>query len=116
MQIIIVVCLVFIGAIGTLLLKIGASDLSYGQGLFKTLLSVLKSPPLLCGVGLQFIPLTGWIVLLKTMPLTKLQPMIALTYVVTPLLAVLVLGEHLTLMRLLGIGIIVVGVALVSMS
>lgn len=68
------------------------------------------------GFILQMIPLVSWVVLLKYMPLTKLQPMIALTYVVTPVLAVLFLGEHVGTLRMAGIGLIVLGVVLVSAS
>ncbi|WP_140727012.1 EamA family transporter [Pseudomonas sp. Hp2] len=116
MQLLIVFGLVVVGAFGTLLLKIGAGKVQYAQGVLSLIESVFRNPPLVVGFILQMIPLVSWVVLLKFMPLTKLQPMIALTYVVTPVLAVLFLGEHIGPLRLAGIGLIVLGVVLVSAS
>jgi drug/metabolite transporter (DMT)-like permease len=114
MQTIVIVLLVMVGAVGTLLMKIGAERVVYGEGSAALLRSLAMNSALLGGVALQFVPLAGWTVLLKTMPLTKLQPMIALTYVVTPVLAVIVLGESLSIQRMVGIAFIVIGVALVG--
>ncbi len=116
MQLLLVFGLVILGACGTLLLKIGAGRVVYADGIAPMLMSALKNPPLVAGFTLQMIPLVAWVVLLKYMPLTKLQPMIALTYVVTPVLAVLFLGEQVGALRATGIGLIVVGVVLVSAS
>lgn len=116
MQLLIVFGLVLLGAFGTLLLKMGAERVQYTQGLLPLIESALRNPPLVCGFVLQMIPLVSWVVLLKFMPLTKLQPMIALTYVVTPVLAVLFLGEQVSPLRMAGIGLIVAGVVLVSAS
>lgn len=116
MQFLAVLLLVAVGAVGTLLMKVGAERVVYGEGSAALLRSLVMNAPLLCGIVLQLIPLAGWTVLLKTMPLTKLQPMIALTYVVTPVLAVLVLGEVLPAQRVLGIVLIVAGVILVGMG
>ncbi|UXB16571.1 EamA family transporter [Stenotrophomonas maltophilia] len=116
MQLLLVFGLVLLGACGTVLLKIGAERVSYVDGLLPMLLTAVRNAPLVCGFILQMIPLVSWVVLLKFMPLTKLQPMIALTYVVTPVLAVLFLGEHIGPLRMAGIGLIVLGVVLVSAS
>ena len=116
MQSLIVVFLVILGAFGTLFLKIGAVNVVYSSGLRALLRSSIFNLPLVIGMLMQIIPLVSWVVLLKYMPMTKLQPMIALTYVITPLLAVMFLGEEVSVFRALGIGLIVVGVALVSIS
>lgn len=116
MQLLLVFGLVLLGACGTVLLKVGAERVTYADGLMPMLLSVVKNAPLVSGFILQMIPLVSWVVLLKFMPLTKLQPMIALTYVVTPVLAVLFLGEQVGPLRMAGIGLIVLGVVLVSAS
>lgn len=115
MQLLIVFGLVILGACGTVLLKVGAGRVTYSDGILPMLTSAFNLP-LVTGFILQMIPLVSWVVLLKYMPLTKLQPMIALTYVVTPVLAVLFLGEHIGLLRMAGIGLIVLGVLLVSAS
>ncbi|TMN19312.1 EamA family transporter [Pseudoxanthomonas sp. X-1] len=116
MQTLLVFALVLLGACGTVLLKAGAGRVIYSEGLAVALKTILTNPALLLGMVMQIIPLVSWVVLLKFMPLTKLQPMIALTYVVTPVLAVLFLGEHISQLRMIGIGLIVLGVILVSAS
>lgn len=116
MQLLLVFGLVLLGACGTLLLKLGAGKVVYSEGIWVMLSTMLRNPALVIGMIMQMIPLVGWVVLLKYMPLTKLQPMIALTYVITPALAVLFLGEHMGALRAAGIGLIVVGVLLVSAS
>ncbi|WP_369934235.1 EamA family transporter [Xanthomonas tesorieronis] len=108
--------LVGLGACGTILLKIGAERVVYSDGMVVLLATALKNPSLVAGMIMQMIPLVSWVVLLKFMPLTKLQPMIALTYVVTPVMAVLFLGEHIGPLRASGIALIVLGVVLVSAS
>lgn len=116
MQILIVMALVVLGACGTVLLKVGADKVVYSDGLASMLGTALRNPALVVGMIMQLIPLVAWVVLLKYMPLTKLQPMIAMTYVITPLLAVVFLGEHVGLLRGSGIALIVIGVLLVSAS
>jgi drug/metabolite transporter (DMT)-like permease len=116
MQLTIVIGLVILGAFGTLLLKIGAGRVIYSEGLGPLFDSAVRNPPLVIGMIMQVIPLVSWVVLLKVMPLTKLQPMIALTYVITPILAVVFLGESVGGLRIAGISLIVVGVMLVSAS
>lgn len=116
MQTLAIILLVLIGAVGTVLMKVGAEKIPYDRGVAGVLQSLCQNWYLLVGIVLQLVPLAGWTVLLKSMPLTKLQPMIALTYVVTPLLAVLLLGETMTPNRVAGIGLIVAGVVLVGMS
>lgn len=116
MQFLIVFLLVLVGACGTVLMKVGAERVIYERNVMVVVSSVISNVPLIAGVALQLVPLAGWTVMLKTMPLSKLQPMIALTYVITPLFAVLFLGEHVPMGRMMGIGLIVIGVLLVGAS
>jgi len=116
MQLLVVFVLVLIGACGTVLMKVGAERVVHERNFAAVAMSVVTNLPLLSGIALQLVPLVGWTVLLKTMPLSKLQPMIALTYIITPLFAVLFLGESLPTGRMFGIGLIVLGVLLVGTS
>lgn len=112
----IVVLMVALGACGTLLLKVGADQVIYTGGWAILLKTTLGNTPLVVGMVLQLIPLVSWVVLLKFMPLTKLQPMIALTYVITPFMAVIFLGESVNGLRAAGIALVVIGVVLVGAS
>lgn len=61
-------------------------------------------------------PIFIWAYLLRTMDLTKLQPMLSLVYVYTLALALFFLGEVPSLQRLAGIAVIVSGVIMVGKS
>lgn len=107
---------VALGAIGGVLLKAGAAYVAYDSGALTAFRQAITEPLLLGGVLLYAVPLVAYIVLLKTVPLSVLQPVLALTYVVTPLLAMLVTDETVPAQRWVGIGVIVLGVAVVAQS
>lgn len=75
---------------------------------------VMLNPLIMTGIFLYAIPAAIWIWLLRTMPLTVLQPALSLTYVLSALLAVFVLNEHVPFMRWVGIFVIIGGVLLVA--
>src|SRR5262245_25592812 len=74
----------------------------------------LSSPWVVLGVALQASFFTLYLTLLSRADLSQVLPMTALDYVVVALLAQWVLGEVITPARWAGIGLIAVGVALVS--
>ena len=74
----------------------------------------LSSPWLVAGVGLQAVFFFLYLTLLSRADVSQLLPMTALDYIVVALLAQWILGEAITPARWAGIGLIVVGVALVS--
>lgn len=76
--------------------------------------SVLSNPYLWAGGFCYVLPIFLWAYLLRSMELTKLQPLLAVVYFYTIILAYLLLGEHASLQRLSGIAVIVAGVIMVS--
>ena len=74
----------------------------------------LSSPWLVVGVALQASFFFLYLTLLSRADLSQVLPMTALDYIVVALLAQWVLGEVVTPARWAGIGLIAVGVALVS--
>ena len=74
----------------------------------------LSSPWLVAGVGLQAVFFFLYLTLLSRADVSQLLPMTALDYIVVALLAQWVLGEVITPARWAGIGLIAIGVALVS--
>ena len=74
----------------------------------------LSSPWVLAGVALQATFFFTYLTLLSRADVSQLLPMTALDYIVVALLAQWVLGEIITPARWAGIGLIVIGVALVS--
>ena len=75
---------------------------------------VLSSQWVIVGVALQAMFFFMYVTLLSRADVSQLLPMTALDYVVVALLAQWVLGEVVTPARWAGIGLIAVGVALVS--
>lgn len=55
-----------------------------------------------------------WVVGLSRVPVSQAYPLVSVGYIIGALLAWWLLGETLTAMRLVGIGVIVVGVVLVT--
>lgn len=59
---------------------------------------------------------TLYVISLRQLELSVVQPLFALVFVVVPLSAVLILGEHLPPLRIVGLVLIFVGVILVGQS
>ena len=74
----------------------------------------LSNQWVLVGIALQAIFFFMYLTLLSRTEVSQLLPMTALDYIVVALLAQWVLGEIVTPARWAGIGLIVIGVALVS--
>lgn len=75
---------------------------------------VLSNPWILLGIALQAVFFFMYLGLLSRAEVSQLLPLTALDYIVVALLAQWALGEVVTPARWAGIGLIVVGVALVS--
>ena len=110
------------------LVHIGALITAAG-GIFLKRLSVGLQPPeptisWLISVGSNYylwlggfcyvFPIIIWVYLLKTIELTKLQPLLAVVYIYTVIFAIFFLGEQPSLQRLFGISLVVLGVFVVG--
>ena len=108
-----------VGAFGGILMKIGASQIglveinSLGQ-LVGFLFKLFTNTPSLAGVLLYFLSAVTWSYLLTKLDISFVQPILALTYVVTPILAIFLLNEHVPVMRWVGIMVVVLGVFIVA--
>lgn len=109
------------GAFGGILMKIGAGhmgpiEINSFADLVSFLLRLFTDPASLAGIALYFFSAVVWSYLLTKLDISFVQPILALTYVVTPILAILLLGEHVSIMRWIGITVIVIGVFVVARS
>lgn len=107
------------GSVGGILMKIGARQIGHVEihsfiQLFDYLFKLFTNPSSLGGVVLYFLSAVTWSYLLTKLEISFVQPILALTYVLTPILAILFLGEHVPPMRWIGILVIICGVALVA--
>lgn len=110
---------ILMGAFGGILMKIGAGQIgrpeihSFSQ-LLSYLFQLFTNVPSLAGVFLYFFSAVIWAYLLTKLSISLVQPILALTYVVTPILAVVLLHEGVPALRWLGILVIIIGVVIVA--
>lgn len=102
------------GALGALFFKAGSGQVTWSSDWIETFLSLVTNWKIWLGILLYFIPLIFWIYLLKKYPVSFVQPILSLTYVVTPILAIIFLNEVVTAWRWFGIIVIIIGVTIVS--
>ena len=110
-----------------LVLEIGLSlastlGISFGQILFRVsaqridpqrwLASTLGNPWLWAALAVYAMATVLWVHVLRTAPLSRVYPLIALAFIVVPLLDALLLGEPLRPQSLIGGAVIVVGVVI----
>lgn len=112
---------IMVGAFGGILMKIGAGHIGPIQitslsDIFTFLFKLFTDLTTLAGMFLYFMSAVIWSYLLTKLDISYVQPILALTYVATPILAIFLLGEHVPLMRWVGIIIIVIGVFVVARS
>ncbi|HBI33703.1 MAG TPA: hypothetical protein DEA43_00270 [Candidatus Moranbacteria bacterium] len=106
---------IILGSFGGVLLKAGSKNILFSGTITKELLlSLLLNWKIFLGLICYFIPAIIWIFLLRKYPLSFVQPILALTYVITPILAILILKEGIPPARWLGIIIIIIGVFIIS--
>lgn len=108
-----------IGAFGSILMKIGTSQMgpveihSLDQ-LLGFLLKLLTNFTAMAGMFLYFLAGVTWAYLLTKLDVSYVQPILALTYVATPILAIVLLHENVPLLRWVGILVIIAGVFIVA--
>lgn len=104
-----VLCCTVLGAAAQMLMKVGLSHLSHPG-----LTGYATSPLLLAGYCLYGINTVLMIFALRDGELSILYPIIALTYVWVTILSVLFFHESLNFFKLLGVAVIVAGVAVLG--
>ena len=111
---------VLLNAAAQLLLKAGTN--SIGQFEFSVAnalpvgLRVAGQPYILAGLLCYVFSVAVWIMALSRVQVSVAYPMLSIGYVVNAVAAYFLFGEAVTLQRLLGIGVIVIGVYIVARS
>ena len=100
---------ILLGTAAQLFLKAGTNATPVGPAL-------ALEPRILVGVGCYAVSLIVWILALSKTPVSVAYPMDSIGFALNALLAWWLLGEAVTPMRMLGIGVIIVGVYLVARS
>jgi multidrug transporter EmrE-like cation transporter len=110
---------VLLNAAAQLLLKAGTNGLGgaihiNAQNWFSTGVKVFTQLPILAGLACYVISLLVWIIGLSRADVTIAYPMLSLGYVAAAAGAWIFLGEAVSLQRMLALGVIVAGVALLA--
>ena len=102
-------------AIGQICWKLALAGQTLSWNLSQIFALVFK-PLFIAGVLLYCIATIFWIYLLSKYELSYIYPMIAFAYVFGAVLSIVVLKEHVSLIRMSGIMFVVVGVAIIGLN
>ncbi len=105
-----------LSSIGALVLKYGAIEIEYNRPVIQIFIQMISNWKIIIGLLFYFIPALIWIILLKRIELSFLQPFFSLAYILTPILAMIFLGESIPLLRWIGISIIIFGLSIIMIS
>lgn len=111
----IVICCTLLVAIAQYLIKLGAGRLSHA-GLFGTLIGILTIPQIFAGYCLYGVFTVLFVYALRHGELSILYPLIALGYVWVTITAVLAFHESMNPMKVVGLAVIVAGVAVLGLG
>ena len=99
-------------AVGQLLLKSGAQHLA-GLGRLEFLLAAARDMHVLTGLAAWMASTLCWLYVLRVAPLSRVYGLTSLTYVLIPLASVYVFGEQIRRLHVVGIVLIIMGIACV---
>lgn len=103
--------------VAQLMLKHGLNSvggLDFSQGVVSAFLLVFQNPYILLGLFLYVCSSVLWLLVLSQAHLSFAYPILSIGYVFVAGLSWFFFGEHLSSLRLLGLGVIVTGVFLLS--
>ena len=112
---------VTLSAIAQISLKIGMSSPAVSTALARgeagqIALSVVATPHILTGLACYGLGMVVWLAVLAKVEVTMAYPFVGLGFLVTLALGVLLLGETMSLTRLIGTLLVVLGVVLTAQS
>lgn len=115
-----VMCGVLLNAVAQLLLKagtnaVGAFEFSM-ENLLPVGLKIASQPCIIGGLACYVVSVVVWIMALSRVEVSIAYPMLSVGYVLNAIAAWYLFGEAVTPMRMVGIGVIIVGVYIVARS
>jgi multidrug transporter EmrE-like cation transporter len=78
--------------------------------------AVVTNPWFILGMACYAVSIGVWLIVLSKVEVSAAYPLLSIGYVITAVVGVLFLGEHVTLARIAGIGLICGGLALIAQS
>lgn len=111
---------VFLNAVAQLLLKAGTNAVGHFHFAAENIVPIgwklATQPAILGGMACYAISLVVWIMALSRVEVSVAYPMLSVGYVLNAIAAWYFFGEAVSLTRLIGIGIIIIGVYIVARS
>lgn len=111
---------IFLNAAAQLLLKAGTNAVGAihltADNWFATGIKLATQLPILAGLSCYVISVLVWIIGLSRVDVTVAYPMLSIGYIINAVGAWYFLGEMVSAQRLLAIGVIIIGVALLARS
>jgi multidrug transporter EmrE-like cation transporter len=111
-----------IGTVGQIFLKFGMRQVGQitlfelKNNTLSVLLSILSNPWILLAIPLYVGGFIFWLIILSKFNLSFAYPFLALSFVMVPLLSLLILGEHISILRWTGIIVILLGIVIIGFS
>jgi multidrug transporter EmrE-like cation transporter len=109
---VLILAAVAFSVVGQLFLKSGAQQLT-GLGRLEFLLAAARDMQVLSGLLAWIASTLCWLYVLRVAPLSSAYGLTSLTYVLIPLASVYVFGEQVRCLQVVGIALIIMGVACV---
>jgi drug/metabolite transporter (DMT)-like permease len=112
---------VFAGAAGQILWKEGMSNLGRINGIgdllqVKTVWDIFTNKYIILGIILYAMSVFLWLGAMSTLDVSFMYPLLSLGYIVTAILALVFIGENITLLRWAGIVVIIAGCFMITKS
>lgn len=103
-----------ISAFGQILLKYAMIKHGPIEFSFLGLFGLFTEPRLLFAIMLYAAALLMWLHVLSKVPLSTAYPILAITYVIVPILSLVFFGERIQQAQVIGICLVLVGVAMIG--
>ena len=111
---------VLLNAAAQLLLKAGTNRIGAFEFSVANMVPIAKQvalqPHIVAGLGCYVVSVVVWIMALSRVPVSVAYPLLSIGYIVNAFAAWHLFGESLTAQKLIGIGVICIGVWLVAKS
>jgi drug/metabolite transporter (DMT)-like permease len=96
--------------------KAGIADIPDAATVWEVIVAIARNPIFILVIAFMAAQLVNWLKVLDHADLSYAKPFTSLSYVTVCVLSVLVLGEHIDPMQIVGIVVVVAGVWCVSMT
>jgi drug/metabolite transporter (DMT)-like permease len=108
-----------LGVSGQILLKMGMDrlgviEISGLAAAWQMALRVFGTPSVILGFACYGVSSIVWLVVLSRLDVSLAYPLLALNFILVPFFAWMILGEQVPSLRWVGVGIVLVGVTIVS--